>query len=128
MSNLKTLLEHLFDEEVKEQIVLYHGTSVGSAESLLKHGWTPNSGFTGGNGGQTRYLYLTNEPENARWFANEKGEDTVLKVLVPISSLIVDPEDGIEDTVLEELNHKVGYVSLFKPLGAEAFSIYEKMS
>jgi len=124
--NLSKLLEHLLVEEIDtgDFVTLYHGTSASSAAAMIENGWAPNSGFVGGNAGQTRYLYLTNEPENARWFANEKGEDTILKVVVPISSLIVDPEDGIEDTVSEELAHRVGNVALFKPISRQAFSLY----
>lgn len=107
--------------------VLYHGTSRESAENLIKNGWTPRSGTTGGNAGQSRYLYLTNEPENALWFAQEKGEETVISLInVPISFLKVDPEDGTYDTVEEELSKKHGIpgtVVIFKSLGPEHFKI-----
>lgn len=86
-------------------ITLYHGTSETSARNLLANGWQPNVWKKGGNMGQTRYLYLTIEPEDARWFANEKGEDTVLRVKnVPFENLIVDPEDGIGDDIYDELD------------------------
>ena len=88
---------------------MYHGTSSGSAQSLIKNGWKPNSGFVGGNFGNAKYLYLTNEPENAMWYANESGNDTVVKVSdVPIEFLRPDPEDEAGYTMTElfdRINH-----------------------
>jgi hypothetical protein len=94
---------------------------------MCKTGWQPNQVSQGGNMGQTRYLYLTNGAENARWFANEKGCDFVLVVRdVPASFLRVDPEDGMADSVEEELGHPrlPGNVVLTRPLGPEHFSLY----
>jgi hypothetical protein len=105
-------------------ITLYHGTTSASAEGLLKHGWKPNSYPAGANQGQSKYLYLTNEIENARWFSEQKGENVVLEVTVPKSALLVDPEDGHGDTLDDELNNKLGfpaYVVCFKPLAASNF-------
>ena len=82
---------------------LYHGTSLRNANLLLKNGWHPNKVSRGANQGQTKYLYLTTEPLDALWFAEEKGESTILQVMVPIDYLIVDPEDGVGETVDEEL-------------------------
>lgn len=108
-------------------VTLYHGTCPESAAVLLEDGWTPNSGSVGGNVGQAKYLYLTTEPGDARWFANEKGCDTILMLRdVPVSVLAVDPEDGTEDTVREELNKSTGLpgkVVLTKPLAANHFSV-----
>ena len=77
--------------------------------------------------GQPKFLYLTSGEEDALWFAEEKGCSTVLKVSnVPLEYLEVDPEDGIGDTVEQELNNKFrlpGKVVLVKPLGPEHFSI-----
>ena len=105
--------------------VLYHGTCQENAERIVREGWTPNSGALGGNAGQTRYLYLSNVPENALWFAQEKGCDIVITVTnVPTSYLRVDPEDGIADTVEDELNNPNGLpgsVVLFRSLGPEHF-------
>lgn len=85
-------------------LTLYHGTSLKSAINMVKNGWRPYSGKRTGNAGNLKYLYLTTEIEDARWFSNELGEDTVLKVSnIPIEWLIVDPEDGIGNTVEEEL-------------------------
>jgi len=107
--------------------VLYHGTTPEGAQALLSDGWTPGSGFVGGNRGQRRYLYLTNLRENALWFAQEKGSDVVLELVdVPIANLRVDPEDGVADSVEAELaspRGMPGYVVLWKPVKAATFRI-----
>lgn len=114
--------------EVTTRIVtLYHGTCPESAEILLSKGWSPRTGHVGGNMGQSQYLYLTTDPEDALWFAQEKGCDTVVKVSgVPLSYLKVDPEDGVGDTVEDELNSKMGLpgkVVLYRPLESNHFSL-----
>lgn len=88
-----------------ETITLYHGTCAGNAEALLQHGWTPRSGAPmGANQGQPRLLYCTTVPKDALWFAEQKGCDTVLELqAVPLAWCCVDPEDGIGETVAEEL-------------------------
>lgn len=50
---------------------LYHGTTSATARSLLQRGWSPNFVSTGANCGQSRYLYLTTEYEDALWFAHQ---------------------------------------------------------
>lgn len=111
--------------EGKRKYTLYHGTC---SDALCKTGWTPNSGHVGGNRGQSRFLYLSSMPEDALWIAQQKGCDIVLVVHdVPEDSLIVDPEDGIADTVYDELHNEHGLpgkVALFKSLGPEHFSLY----
>jgi len=109
---------------------LYHGTCPENAEAIMKNGWEPNQVSSGGNAGQPQYLYLTNFPENAQWFANEKGCDTILEVRnIPMSYLEVDPEDGTEDTVERELNFSEkafpGTVVLTKPLPADHFKVFK---
>jgi len=109
-------------------VTLYHGTTEDAAGALLSGGWKPNSGRMGGNCGDPRLLYLTTEPENALWFAQEKGGSTVLAVQVPIDSLIVDPEDGSEETVEEELRQPFGIpgsVACTEPLPASTFSLHD---
>jgi hypothetical protein len=105
--------------------VLYHGTLPEYAEMLLKSGFTPRQVSSGGNQGQGRYLYLTNLVENAMWFANEKGSDTVIEVRdIPYALLQVDPEDGIYETVALELsmrNGLPGNVVLVKRLNQSHF-------
>lgn len=105
-------------------VTLYHGTSAESAAALCQNGWQPNSGQQSGNMGQARYLYLTTGIEDAAWFANERGCDSIVAVTVPMDYLIVDPEDGVGDTVDEELNSPHGLpgkVALTRAVGANAF-------
>lgn len=89
---------------------LYHGTTRAAADILLRDGWKPGSGSVGGQMGQNRYLYLTTTPENALWYAQEKGDEVVLEIRADIgpTTLRVDPEDGTYDTVEEELAGKGG--------------------
>lgn len=104
---------------------LYHGTCDENAQVLLKTGFTPNTVSSGGNMGQSKYLYVTNDIENARWFANEKGCNDILQIEnIPIEYISVDPEDGTEKTVEDELNKKFGlpaYLVITKKLGPEHF-------
>jgi 8-oxo-dGTP pyrophosphatase MutT (NUDIX family) len=101
---------------------LFHGTCNQNAASLLERGWNGKSP-TGAHGGQSKYLYVTNEYDNALWFAQERGCNTVLKVKVKKSQLGVDPEDGIGPTVDDELNRETpAYLVVKTPLPAEAFS------
>ena len=116
-------------EASERTVTLYHGTCAANGASLCAHGWSPQTGQTGGNGGQRRYLYLSTGIEDAEWFANEKGCSTVVKVSdVPLSLLIVDPEDGIGDTLEDELasphtSGLPGKVALTQALGAHHFTI-----
>ena len=110
------------------ECVLFHGTTEDSAAALLANGWKPGSGPVGGNMGQPCYLYLSTEPEDALWFANEKGAGAVLKVVIPFDWLKVDPEDGISETVEDEMNssHGVpGKLVAVSALGPERFEVYE---
>lgn len=107
--------------------VLYHGTTPEAAEAILKEGWTPDRTPAGANMGQTCYLYLTTGYEDALWFAEQKGSDVVLEVRdIPLDSLAVDPEDGMAETVEEEVSNPWGLpgkLVLTKPLGPEHFSL-----
>lgn len=108
---------------------LYHGTSLRNANLLLKNGWQPNKVSRGANQGQTKYLYLTTEPLDALWFAEEKGESTILQIMVPIEYLIVDPEDGVGETIEEELKiskrlKMPAKFALIKELEASNFDLY----
>ena len=110
-------------------ITLYHGTCPENAEALIKNGWQPNQASVGGNAGQTRFLYLTDEPENALGYAQEKGCNTLVEVSrVPMTQLAVDPEDGTAETVEEELNKEMGLpgnVVLTQALQAAHFRIVQ---
>lgn len=115
---------NIVEGEVKTY-TLYHGTC---SDMLCQTGWEPNNTTQGGNMGQTQYLYLTNHPDNARWFAQEKGCDIVLVVRdVPSNYLRVDPEDGSTDTVEDELSFSMGIpgsVVLTQPLPADHFEVW----
>jgi hypothetical protein len=105
-------------------MILYHGTSRRSADRLIESGWFPNSWGSGGQCGDPRYLYLTNHPEFADSYAMEKEEGVVIEVEVPDDCLRVDPDDGVYDTVAEELSMKNGIpgsVVATRPLPATAF-------
>jgi 8-oxo-dGTP pyrophosphatase MutT (NUDIX family) len=110
-------------------MTMYHGTSASSGKNLVVNGWQPNKWNQGGNLGQMKYLYLTTDSEDARWFANEKGEDTIVKVKhIPLNYLIVDSEDGTGKSVANELesSRRLGLpakLALTKPLPREHFSI-----
>jgi hypothetical protein len=85
-------------------IDLYHGTTDESAELLLNNGWKPLEWSLGANQGQPKYLYCTTSKEDALWFSEQKGSNVVLLIKkVPLDYLIVDPEDGVNETVEEEL-------------------------
>lgn len=79
--------------------------------------------------GQTRYLYLTTMRDDALWFAEQKGCNTVVELKnVPIEFLKVDPEDGFGDSIEDELFNSMGLpgkVVLTRSLPASNFSISE---
>ena len=107
-----------------DTVMLYHGTTDANAARLLRDGWHPRSGCAGSQCGDPRFLYLTNIPENALWYATEKGGDALLAVEVPLAWLIVDPHDGVADDVRAELSlpHGLpGNVCLTRALKASAF-------
>lgn len=106
---------------------LYHGTTRDVADILCTQGWTPQSNaFKGSQCGNPRLLYLTNNAENALWYAEQKGDESVVSIEVAQKFLIVDPEDGIHDTVADELaGSGPCSVALFQSLPASAFKLYE---
>jgi hypothetical protein len=112
-----------------QKLTLYHGTCPGSAKSLVENGWQPFSGMQGANMGYQGYLYLTDDPDDARWFAEQKGCKTVVVVRdVPIEYLIVDPDDAVTENVQEEYELSRTYklplkLALIKALPAEHFSV-----
>ena len=85
-----------------EEVVLYHGTTEESAVAISRDGWKPGDSKRGANFGQNRYLYCTTDPQNALWFANENSGESILKIEARVKHLIVDPEDGAGEHVLEE--------------------------
>lgn len=84
-------------------VTLYHGTSARNAADLLDHGFDPARWRAGPNGGRRGLFYLTNYPENARWYAERFDDGVVLGIEVAVEDLIVDPEDGVGETVEEEM-------------------------
>jgi hypothetical protein len=109
-------------------ITLYHGTCKANADHLISNGWKP-TGQSGANMGQGRYLYLSSEPEDALWFAQEKGCDSVVEVKdIPIEYLRPDPEDEAGFTMKDLLERidKHGFpakFALWKELGKEHFKL-----
>ena len=126
----------LYDNYNKEKdtITLYHGTCEPNAQSLSQNGWKPNKVSSGSNQGQSKYLYLTSMEDDALWFAEEKGCDTILKIKnIPIDYLIFDPEDGDDDLYDYKIENAIskiqnGYsipikLALTKSLDREHFEI-----
>lgn len=120
-------------ENFKETITLYHGTCNINAISLIENGWKPNLVKSGSNQGNPSYLYLTSSEEDAKWFAEEKGCNTVLEVVdVPITYLIFDPEDGDADLYDYNISNAINKIkngyqipikfALVKPLHKEHFN------
>ena len=111
----------------KAMKTLYHGTTPEAAEAFMHAGWEPGSGPSGGNCGQPRFLYLSTEYDDALWFSEQKGCSTVVELRdVPLEFLAVDPEDGVGETVAEEITSPHGLpgkLVLTEPLPADHFSI-----
>lgn len=104
-------------------MILYHGTTEANAADLLRNGFSPADRRSGANDGRAGLLYLSTDPEDARWFSNQAGEDIVLQVEVDLDVLIVDPEDGIGETVQEEVSGQLpGKLGTRKVLPAAASS------
>lgn len=106
---------------------LYHGTTLRSAERMLSEGWSPHSHPSGSQCGRPHLLCLTTTPDNALWYAQEKGCTTVLEITVPLTHLGVDPDDGVADTVTEEcqLPHGLpGNLVCKRPLPSTAFRLH----
>lgn len=117
--------------DLENSLTLYHGTSLSSAKNLIKNGWEPRSNrYMGSQQGNPVYLYLTTDIEDAEWFADEKENGVVIKVEnIPLSYLKVDPEDGVGDTIDDEINSQHGLpgkLVLYKPLHSNHFSFVNK--
>ena len=108
---------------------VYHGTTPESAEKLCSAGWSPRSGSRGGNMGNPALLYVSSVYEDALWFSEQKGCSTVLRIEVPETFLVVDPEDGYPDTMeecLEVMRNSPDTpvkLAVTRPLPAMAFSV-----
>ncbi len=118
------------NENVSRTLTLYHGTCEGNGKNLIENGWKPTNSGYGGNMGNPNYLYLSSEPEDALWFAEEKGCNTVIKIMnIPIDYLRPDPEDEAGFTMKELLDRidTNGFPSKFiltKPLDNSHFKPY----
>ena len=111
-------------------ITLYHGTCESNIRNLIENGWKPTNGEYGSNMGNPNYLYLSSEPKDALWFAEEKGCNTVIEIMnIPIDYLRPDPEDEAGFTMKELLDRMdangfpVKFI-LTKPLDGSYFKIY----
>lgn len=108
------------------RVTLYHGTSAENAESLLSRGFSPEGWRRGPNCGRRGHLYLTSDPENAAWYAERFDNGVVLAFEVAVEDLIVDPEDGVFDTVAEEIAGELpALLVTTAPVSAEHVSRHE---
>ena len=110
-------------------MTLYHGTTRENAKLLLKNGFIPNQVGRGSNQGQSQFLYLTTDEENALWFSEQSGSNIVLEISnINESWLIVDPEDGVGESVEDELKISMrtktpANFALKFPIGPEHFKL-----
>lgn len=92
-------------------ITLYHGTTKYCADNMVENGWKPLKYSSGSNQGNPNYLYLTSEPENALWYAENNNGNTIVEVKdIPLSFLRPDPEDEAGYTMselIERMNHSM---------------------
>jgi hypothetical protein len=102
---IKETIRKRINENLDKTITLYHGTCLYNGKNLINNGWKPIKKTYGANMGNPKFLYLTSEPEDALWFAEEKGCDTVIVVKnIPISFLRPDPEDEAGFTMVDLLD------------------------
>ena len=117
-------------ETLNRKLTLYHGTCKENADNLFENGWKPSNRI-GSNMGQGQYLYLSSEPEDALWFAQEKGCDTVVEVKdILIELLRPDPEDeaGFSMNDLLRRIDETGFPAKFalhQELNSQYFRIYK---
>lgn len=131
MNRILSIIKEELAKQFPQTLDLYHGTCEDNANVLLQNGWIPRDCNSGGNCGNSRYLYLTTEPENAMWFANENGCSTILKLSnIPIEYIRPDPEDEAGftmDDLLDRLvnsNYKLpANFILIKPLDSTYFKL-----
>jgi len=110
-------------------LTLYHGTCEANGKNLIENGWKPLNNGYGGNMGNPKYLYLSSEPEDALWFAEEKGCNTVIMLLnIPIENLRPDPEDESGFSMSELINRIDKFPAKFIltiPLDKTYFKLYQ---
>lgn len=92
--------------QFKNKITLYHGTCQENALEIINNGWKPINKY-GNNMGNPNYLYLSSDTEDALWFAQQKGCNSIVKVSnIPIKYLKPDPEDEAGFT-MEQLLYRI---------------------
>lgn len=132
MINIITKYKNFINENLNRKLTLYHGTCEENGKELIKNGWFPKNMSYGSNFGNPNYLYLSTEPEDALWFAEEKGCSTVVRLTdVPIDYLKPDPEDEAGFTMNELLDRidSTGFPAKFcliKPIDNTYFSLYKQ--
>lgn len=128
MKILKTF--NKFNENIKSTLTLYHGTCEQNSKKLIENGWEPINTY-GSNMGNPNYLYLSSDPEDALWFAEEKGCNTIIKINnIPIEYLRPDPEDEAGFTMKDLLktmdnNLLPAKFILTKSLNNKHFELYK---
>lgn len=113
--------------------LLYHGTCLENAKSLMKNGFDPSNPWDpSANCGRPGLLYVTDVPDNALWFAENIGCHTVVEIRgISEKDLIVDPDDGrsesdkVEDELAyAKMHHMPAYLAIRSRVTPEKFSIY----
>ncbi len=116
----------------EKTLTLYHGTCPENANELINNGWKPSDGGMGANMGNPKHLYLSSEPEDALWFAQEKGCGTLVEIKnIPIEYLRPDPEDEAGYKMGELINRikTTQFPAKFiltQPLDSNHFGMYTK--
>lgn len=116
--------------DASERLRMWHCTLAAGAALLLRDGWQPYRAPAGSQCGNPAFLYVTNSSENARWYADEKAEGVVVELLLDPAALRVDPEDGIGDSVAEELEISARHglpanLAISQSINAEAFTGFD---
>ena len=96
------------NENVSRTLILYHGTCEGNGKNLIENGWKPTNSWYGGNMGNPNYLYLSSEPQDALWFAEEKGCNTAVGDEGGYAPKLESNEEAIK--LIIEAIEKAGYV------------------
>lgn len=117
-------------ENFDNVITLYHGTCDINANHLVNNGFKPNLFGYGGNMGDSKYLYLSSDPEDALWFAEQRGCKSIVEVKdIPLNFLKPDPDDESGYTIYDLLdrmkNSKLpSKFVLIKDLDKKHFKLY----
>lgn len=129
--NINEWIKEVIIESLNKTITLYHGTCEDNAISLIKQGFKPLTQSMGSNMGNPNFLYLSSDPQDALWFAEEKGCDTIIMVNnIPLNYLRPDPEDEAGFTMNDLLdridNHDLpSKFILTKELGSKHFTLHK---